>query len=57
MRINASSRMYGTPYKSFIRQLLDNNIELNRKVLAEIAVTEPLTFKSVVEAVRPRVTM
>jgi large subunit ribosomal protein L20 len=48
-RINASTRMYGLPYSLFMNNLLRSNIVLDRKVLADLAVTEPLSFKSVVE--------
>lgn len=48
-RINASSRMYGLPYSKLINNMLKTNIILNRKVLSDLAVTEPLSFKSVVE--------
>ncbi len=48
-RINASTRMYGLPYSNFMSNLLRSNIQLNRKVLSDLAVTEPLSFKSVVE--------
>ena len=48
-RINASTRLYGVPYRYFINDLLKSNIELNRKVLSDLAITEPLSFKSIVE--------
>jgi large subunit ribosomal protein L20 len=48
-RINAATRMYGVPYNLFMFNLARGNIALNRKVLADLAVTEPLSFKSVVE--------
>mmetsp|Transcript_3289 Transcript_3289/g.3451 ORF Transcript_3289/g.3451 Transcript_3289/m.3451 type:complete len:141 (+) Transcript_3289:153-575(+) len=48
-RINAASRIYDLPYRIFINNLLHANIKLNRKVLSDLAVTEPLSFKSVVE--------
>ena len=48
-RINASSRMYGLPYSKLISNMLKTNIILNRKVLSDLAVTEPLSFKSIVE--------
>jgi large subunit ribosomal protein L20 len=47
-RINAGVRMYGLAYNRFINMLNTANIKLNRKVLADLAVTEPLSFKSVV---------
>eukprot|EP01036_Dinobryon_divergens_P030989 gene30989-40319_t len=51
-RINAGSRMYGLPYNRLIGQLNKSAIILNRKVLADLAVTEPLSFKSVVEVAK-----
>lgn len=48
LRINAASRMYGMPYSNLINSLGKTNIQLDRKVLADLAVTEPLSFKSVV---------
>jgi len=47
-RINAACRIYGHKYSYFINNLLQSNIEINRKVLADLAVNEPLSFKSVV---------
>jgi large subunit ribosomal protein L20 len=44
--------MYGVTYNTLINRLATSNIALNRKVLADIAVTEPLSFKSVVEVVK-----
>ena len=46
-RINASARMYGMPYSMFVNSLNRSNITLNRKVLSELAVNEPLSFKAV----------
>ena len=44
--------MYGLPYNRLIGQLNKSDIILNRKVLADLAVTEPLSFKSVVEVAK-----
>jgi large subunit ribosomal protein L20 len=41
--------MYALPYSKFVHNMLKTNILLNRKVLADLAITEPLSFKSVVE--------
>jgi large subunit ribosomal protein L20 len=49
MRLNAGCRMYGLTYRLFIHYLDKSNIQLNRNVLAELAVHEPLSFKAVVE--------
>mmetsp|Transcript_31318 Transcript_31318/g.29858 ORF Transcript_31318/g.29858 Transcript_31318/m.29858 type:complete len:144 (+) Transcript_31318:164-595(+) len=51
-RINASSRMYGLPYSLLINGLGRSNITLNRKILADLAVTEPLSFKAIVEVAK-----
>jgi large subunit ribosomal protein L20 len=51
-RINAGVRPYGLSYSRFIHLLAANNIELNRKVLADLAMNHPETFKSVVDKVK-----
>eukprot|EP01035_Chromulina_nebulosa_P027645 gene27645-36388_t len=51
-RINAGTRIYGLSYSLFINGLLRSNIKLNRKVLADIVVNEPLSFRSVVEVAK-----
>lgn len=50
-RINAGSRMYGVRYNDVIHKMVGSNVILNRNVLAELAVTEPLSFKSVIEVI------
>ena len=47
LRINAAARMYKMKYSMFINYLLRSNIKLNRKVLADLAINEPLSFRSV----------
>ncbi|MCB9436911.1 MAG: 50S ribosomal protein L20 [Anaerolineales bacterium] len=49
-RINAASRASGVKYSEFIHGLRENNIEIDRKMLADIAVRDPLTFQKIVEA-------
>ncbi len=49
LRINAASRMYGMPYSIFMNALLRSNIKLDRKVLANLAVNEPLSFRAIAE--------
>ncbi|MEG6508280.1 50S ribosomal protein L20 [Methyloligella sp. 2.7D] len=49
-RINAAARANGLTYGRFIDGLNKAGIELDRKVLADIAVREPETFKNLVEA-------
>jgi large subunit ribosomal protein L20 len=51
-RINAAARLNGTTYSKLIAGLKKANIELNRKMLADIAVREPQTFSAVVAKTR-----
>lgn len=50
-RINAAARENGTTYGQLISAIKKSNIELDRKVLAELAVNEPAAFTAVVKAV------
>ena len=47
-RINAASRLNGTTYSKLVAALKKANIELNRKMLADIAVRNPQAFAAVV---------
>ena len=49
-RINNAARLNGTTYSRLIAGLKDKNIELDRKVLSELAIHQPNAFKEVVEA-------
>jgi large subunit ribosomal protein L20 len=51
-RINAGVRHYGLSYSQFINLLKKSNIELNRKVLADLAANHPEAFKAVVDKVK-----
>jgi large subunit ribosomal protein L20 len=51
-RINAAARQHGTTYSVFISGLKKANINLDRKVLAELAVSEPKAFEAVVKAAK-----
>ncbi len=51
VRINAACRALNTNYSQFMNGLKKAGIELNRKVLADLAVTEPQEFKALVEKV------
>jgi len=51
-RINAGARLNGLTYSVFMNGLSKAGIELDRKVLADIAVREPEAFKSLVEQAR-----
>ena len=48
-RINAGARQYGMTYSRFMSGLAKANIELDRKVLSELAISEPEAFKALVE--------
>ncbi|MCF8258610.1 MAG: 50S ribosomal protein L20 [Flavobacteriales bacterium] len=50
-RINAGTRQYGLSYSSFMGKLHKSGIELNRKVLADLAMNSPEAFKAVVDRV------
>ena len=52
MRINAGARLHGMSYSQFMGKVKANNIELNRKVLADLAMNNPEAFKAVVEKVK-----
>lgn len=48
-RISAACRANGTKYSEFIKSLKDRNIELDRKILADLAVQEPAVFKKLIK--------
>ena len=48
-RINAGVRMHGMTYSQFINGLKKATIEIDRKILAELAVNQPEAFKALVE--------
>ncbi len=48
-RINAGARLNGTTYSKLIAGLKKANVSLDRKILAELAVNEPLAFSSIAE--------
>ncbi len=50
-RINAGVRQYGLSYSQFMGKLKANNIDLNRKVLADLAMNHPEAFKAIVDKV------
>jgi len=49
-RINAASRLNGLSYSQLIHGLKKSNIDINRKMLSQIAVLDSSTFKSLVES-------
>jgi large subunit ribosomal protein L20 len=52
MRINAGARLHGMSYSQFMGKVKANNIELNRKVLADLAMNSPEAFKAIVDKVK-----
>lgn len=51
-RINAATRANGMSYSKFMNGLKKNGIEINRKMLSEIAIADPEAFVKLVEKVR-----
>jgi large subunit ribosomal protein L20 len=51
-RINAAVREEGMTYSQFIDRLNKKGIELNRKVLADIAMNQPESFKALITSVK-----
>ena len=51
-RINAAVREEGMTYSEFINRLQKKGIELDRKVLADLAMNEPASFKKLVDSVK-----
>lgn len=51
-RINAAARIHGLSYSKFMNALKQNKVELNRKMLAEIAATDPAGFGALVDQVK-----
>jgi len=51
-RINAAARLEGLSYSQLINLLKKNNVEINRKVLADLAMNHQDAFKAVVEKVK-----
>ena len=55
-RINAAVRQHGLSYSKFINALSKANVEVNRKILANIAVKDPDAFKKVVDLAKEKLT-
>jgi|SRR5690554_1825154 len=51
-RINAGAREHGISYSVFMGKLQAKNIQLNRKVLADLAMNHPTAFKAIVDSVK-----
>jgi large subunit ribosomal protein L20 len=52
MRINAGARQYGMSYSQFMGKVKANNIELNRKVLADLAMNHSEAFTAIVNKIK-----
>tara|TARA_Y200000002_G_scaffold297272_1_gene251864 strand:+ start:3299 stop:3643 length:345 start_codon:yes stop_codon:yes gene_type:complete len=52
MRINAGARQHGMSYSQFMGKLKAKNIDLNRKVLADLAVNDPKAFEAVIKSIK-----
>lgn len=52
VRLNAAARENGMKYSELVKKLKDNKIELDRKILADIAVNDPNTFKQIVSELK-----
>ena len=51
-RINAAARQYGLTYSQFMGRLAKQNVGLNRKVLADLAMNNPQAFEAIVNSVK-----
>ena len=51
-RLNAALKPFEVSYSAFIKMMKDKNVELNRKMLSEIAINDNNTFKSIVEFIK-----
>jgi large subunit ribosomal protein L20 len=54
-RLAAALRLRGISYNRFIPALIAAGIELNRKMLSELAIGDPATFDAIVEQARPHI--
>tara|TARA_Y100001954_G_scaffold122660_1_gene131776 strand:- start:4081 stop:4425 length:345 start_codon:yes stop_codon:yes gene_type:complete len=51
-RINAGARLHGMSYSQLMGKIHSNGIELNRKVLADLAMNHPTAFKAIVDKIK-----
>tara|TARA_B100001093_G_scaffold41508_1_gene35300 strand:+ start:3657 stop:4001 length:345 start_codon:yes stop_codon:yes gene_type:complete len=51
-RINAGARLHGMSYSQFMGAIHKNNIEINRKVLADLAMNHEKAFKAIVDKIK-----
>lgn len=52
IRLNAACRKYGLTYNQFINKLKKNKIELDRKILSELAVNHPKVFEEIIKEIK-----
>ena len=52
MRINAGARLHGLSYSQFMGKLKANNIDLNRKVLADLAMNDHKAYEAIVNKIK-----
>jgi large subunit ribosomal protein L20 len=52
VRINAAARLHGMSYSQFMGKIHANNVDLNRKVLADLAMNNPEAFTAIVERIK-----
>ena len=55
-RLNAALKQRGIQYSRFIPALAASGIGLNRKILSELAISDPAAFDAIVAAVKPHIT-
>lgn len=55
LQINAAARQHKISYSELIHGLRQHNIELNRKVLSQLAVEQPAVFAEVIRSIKPKV--
>lgn len=52
IRMNAAVRKHDLTYSKFIHALKENKIELDRKILAELAINHPKTFQKIIQTIK-----
>ena len=51
-RINAAARIHGMSYSQFMGKIHASNVDLNRKVLADLAMNNPAAFEAILNSVK-----
>lgn len=51
-RINAAAREHGMSYSQFMGKIHANNVDINRKVLADLAMNNPSAFEAIIKSVK-----